>query len=498
MTRATRPGGEVRRRARRAAALGGLFALAPLLSVCGDSVTGPLTDSAVDAVVPGPQSIGAPTDTDIVVTFRQTVTPAQLLTAGNAVFGRWSGPVPGVWQLESDGTVARFSPSRSFMAGEWVTVRLPRGVAGGFEWGFWAASAPATMVFGSPDVRSARDFSEGRIRSYGAYAGDLNGDGWSDLMIPNEDANDFRVFLNDASGDYDSFTSYAIPSGNRPSTNEGVDLDNDGDTDLVIGNSRNQVLSVFLNQGDGSYLSGGSHDAGEQIRGVCVADFDVDGNADVITANRVGDGAGNVTLFIGNGTGGFESQTTFEAGVTGETACAVGDADLDGRPDVFIGGIGSGEIVVLINDGSGQLSIGSRTPAGGGPWMLASGDLNGDGMVDVVSANEAQGEVAVLFGDGRGGLGSPTTYTVGARPLAVDLGDIDGDGDLDVVTSNFEGVDWTVYENVGAGVLGNPNSYPASSAGSCATLHDRDNDGDLDMTGIDELDDLIYLFPNGG
>lgn len=467
-------------------------------TACGESMVEPLMPTSVDAVVPGPQSLGVPTDSDIVVTFRQTVTPTELQTAANAVFGRWSGPVSGAWQVESDGTVARFSPSRPFMPGEWVSVRLPREVAGGFEWGFWAASAPASMTFGSPDVRSAREFGESRVRSYGAYAGDLDGDGWGDLMIPNEDANDFRVFLNDGSGDYDAFTSYAIPSGDKPSTNEGVDLDNDGDTDLVIGNSRNQVVSVFLNQGDGTYLSGGSHDAGEQVRGVCVADFDVDGNPDVITANRIGDGDGNVTLLIGDGGGGFESLTTFEAGVTGETACAIGDANLDGRPDVFIGGIESMEIVVLLNDGIGGLTIGSRILAGGGPWMLASGDMNGDGVVDVVSANEAQDEVAVFFGDGRGGLDSPTTYAVGGRPLAVDLGDIDGDGDLDVVTSNFAGVNWTVYENVGGGVLGNPNNYPASAAGSCATLHDRDNDGDLDMTGIDELDDLIYLFPNGG
>lgn len=475
-----------------------VLASVQLLGACGDSTVEPVTPTTVDAVVPGPQSLAIPMDTDIVITFRQTITSAELQTAANAVFGRWSGPVAGAWQVESDGTVARFSPARAFMPGEWVSVRLPRGVGGGFEWGFWIASAPASMTFGSPAVRSAREFGEGRVRSYGAYAGDLDADGWSDLMIPNEDVNDFRVFLNDGSGDFDSFTSYAIPSGDKPSTNEGADLDNDGDTDLVIGNSRNQVLSVFLNQGDGSFVHAGSHDAGEQIRGVCVADFDVDGNVDVITANRIGDGDGNVTVFIGDGRGGFESATTFEAGVTGETACAIGDADLDGRPDAFIGGIGSGEIVVLLNDGTGQFSPGNRTLAGGGPWMLASGDLNGDGVVDVVSANEAQDEVAVLFGDGRGGLDSPATYAVGARPLAVDLGDIDGDGDLDVVTSNFEGVDWTVYENVGAGVLGNPVSYPASSAGSCATLHDRDNDGDLDMTGIDELDDLIYLFTNGG
>jgi len=42
----------------------------------------------------------------------------------------------------------------------------------------------------------------------------------------------------------------------------------------------------------------------------------------------------------------------------------------------------------------------------------------------------------------------------------------------------------------------NPRTLPAASAGSCAVLHDRDRDGDLDMTGIDELNDLIFIFDN--
>ncbi|HEU4929591.1 MAG TPA: FlgD immunoglobulin-like domain containing protein, partial [Candidatus Krumholzibacteria bacterium] len=31
---------------------------------------------------------------------------------------------------------------------------------------------------------------------------------------------------------------------------------------------------------------------------------------------------------------------------------------------------------------------------------------------------------------------------------------------------------------------------------SCATLHDRDNDGDMDITGLDEVDDWVYLYEN--
>jgi FlgD Ig-like domain len=63
------------------------------------------------------------------------------------------------------------------------------------------------------------------------------------------------------------------------------------------------------------------------------------------------------------------------------------------------------------------------------------------------------------------------------------------------VSSNYGSASWTLYENAG-GFFVNPRTLDASSAGSCATLHDRDNDGDLDLTGIDEIDDWVYLYEN--
>ena len=80
--------------------------------------------------------------------------------------------------------------------------------------------------------------------------------------------------------------------------------------------------------------------------------------------------------------------------------------------------------------------------------------------------------------------------------MAVDIGDVDGDGDLDAITSNISGKNLTLYENLGDGSFGNPRTLAASGAGSCAIIHDRDNDGDLDITGVDEIDDLIFLFEN--
>ena len=75
---------------------------------------------------------------------------------------------------------------------------------------------------------------------------------------------------------------------------------------------------------------------------------------------------------------------------------------------------------------------------------------------------------------------------------------VHGDGDLDVVSSNFGSRDWALFETRPGRTFAPRRLFPVAGGASCMTLHDRDDDGDLDMTGIDEVDDLIYLFDNTG
>ena len=318
-------------------------------------------------------------------------------------------------------------------------------------------------------------------------------------MIPNEITNDVRVLFNDGSGTYSGMTSYVIPNGARPSTNEGADFDGDGWIDLAVGNSAGSAMTVFRGVGGGAFVHTANYQGGQGIRGLCVLDLGGDGDMDVVTANRVGGGGtGDVSWFTNDGSGlfGQGQGQGLETGSDGETACAAGDVDGDGTLEVLIGAIHSREMVVLGDDGQGGLETLSRVPAGGGPWMVAGGDINGDGAVDVVSANFDDNSVSVILGDGAGTIALAATYPVGQRPIAVDLGDIDGDGDLDLVASNFGDGTWTILENDGAGRLGNPRILNAMSAGSCAVLVDIDGDGDLDMVGIDEIDDLVFVFLN--
>lgn len=457
------------------------------------------------SVSPASQATSASMEEPIEVVFNEAIDPATFTASNVMVFGRWSGVIPCTFEFLEGNTRIRFQPLRSFSAGEWVTVALSRHVGKadgttldkGYTWNFWTQTVPASLDLQPPPetlpIRRSGD-REGWIQSYGAYAGDLNLDGFTDFAVPNERTNDVRVFLNDGAGGYGAFTIHPIPGGARPSTNEGADFNLDGIIDFAVGNSANDQVTVFYGTGSGNLVDPTSFRVGSGVRGLSVLDLNGDGYMDIATANRDGS---NVSLLLNDSGTRFLPGGTLEGGgASAETAAAAADANNDGILDLFVGAYGSNEMVVFLGDGEGGLTYHTKVSAGGPSWMIAVGDVNGDGNVDVASANSDANNVAILLGDGHGNLMAPTTYNAGLFPLAVELGDLDGDGDLDLVTSNFRSSDWAVYENLGDGTFDNRRRLLASQAGSCAVLHDRDNNGTLDLTGIDELDDLLFLFTN--
>src|SRR5262245_61860200 len=80
--------------------------------------------------------------------------------------------------------------------------------------------------------------------------------------------------------------------------------------------------------------------------------------------------------------------------------------------------------------------------AGPLPFSVAIGDLNLDGRPDLAVANigysaENIGTVSVLLGNGDGTFGTTTSYVAGINPSSVAIGDVNGDGRPDLSVSNF-------------------------------------------------------------
>ena len=436
---------------------------------------------------------------DITWTLNGPVDPATVNDASVQVWGRWSGVMNGTLQLESGNTVIRFVPAGAFSAGEMVTATLTpaltsaSGVAlsNSYATPYWIAAMPAVQALSLQATLDIRFPGEGLIRSYGAYAGDLNNDGFPDLLIPNEDVHDVRRFMNDGAGGFSSFTVHPLPFGSKPSSNEGADFNGDGWTDFAVANINGNTVAVFLNDGTGDLLPAVLIPVGNGPRGLTLLDADSDGDQDIMTANRV---SGTLSLILNNGDGTFQPSTSFQGGVSNETSIAAADVNSDGIMDVYVGGYSSQNVAVLLGDGAGNFTVSTTVAAGGRPWMMAVGDVDLDGHVDVVACLSNTDRVAVIRNNGSGGLLPSSTFSCGPFSLAIDLGDLDGDGDLDIMSSSYSGGSFSVFRNQGNGTFGPGAVLPAVGAGSCAIFADIDGDEDMEVIGIDELADKLFFF----
>ena len=281
------------------------------------------------------------------------------------------------------------------------------------------------------------------------------------------------------------------------------DIDNDGYPDLLV-LGRDSANRLFHNQGDGTFytvVDSGLEGDDRSAPSCSMGDVNNDGLVDVTIANSVNHGSlvGCVIepfalnqhnqLFLNNGDGtftdvsaasGVESMGGLPPGAAGVTwATGMVDIDKDGDIDIVYGddqcayptvaenaevGIDRGFIHVLLNDGTGQFtdqpvivndfSVGS--------WMgLGFGDLNCDGHLDIfgsnfgdygfpsISVNIPPNAQATrwLLGNGDGTFvdsaanGEPTVFGWGNAVF-----DYDNDGDQDVVYHG--GLDFNYFPKV--------------------------------------------------
>lgn len=456
---------------------------------------------AVTAISPASQSLNTDPNHEIVVTFDQAMDPSTFTNENFMVFGRWSGPMTGTVSLSAGNTVVTFTPDTDFFYGEWITVMLSKFIQDGdgdpltygYQFNYWTKTLYGYMQLTTVQQINMKLPGETWIQCYGAYAGDIDNDGFSDLIVVNEFSEDIRIMINDGTGHYGSFSVHGLPDSTKPSTNEGADFNHDGEIDLVLGSTQGSEVSVLIGVGDGTFEPEVTYLADHGVRGLTVIDMDCDGYSDVVTANRVGN---NMAFFTNDGTGSFGSPEFMETGMNQETSTMAADFNNDGIMDLGVASYTGSQVMILLNDGLGNFTVAGTQSVSSNPWMITCGDVNGDGNCDLLSANAGGSNMSVTFGDGMGGLSSPIYYSTGSFPLAIDLGDLDGDGDLDMISSNYTGDDFTLYENSGNGFFINPITYETAAAGSCAIFHDRNNDGVMDLTLVDEIADIVILLEN--
>ena len=312
--------------------------------------------------------------------------------------------------------------------------------------------------------------------------GDVNGDGHLDVLLvrgrhwPLEN----RVLPGDGAGSFGP----PYPLGGTPDRSYSgvlVDLDGDGDLDVVVSNDDPDAKRTHFNDGTGRFTPGPTFGEGAwPTREVDVVDLNGDGFPDVVLANRFGPAGGPSYVCFGVSGGGFREEChPFSRGSA--TAISHGDFNGDGAPDLVVPHRDGGQGLVYLNDGRGNFH--ETRPFGPSDAAIRSarpGDLNGDGRLDLAVIDERTGP-AVLFAREDGTFTVPEPLgDAGARPYALALADLDRNGRTDVIVGYVEATP-EVWFNDGPGVF---NRIPFGDAGGAAygfAVADLDGDGLLDI-----------------
>jgi hypothetical protein len=329
-----------------------------------------------------------------------------------------------------------------------------------------------------------------------AGAGDVNGDGFADVVVGADNQETplglsvgrAYLYLGSASGfapiadwtadgesEADNFAESVAIAG---------DVDGDGYDDVLVGTggagldsaSRFGAAYLYLGSSTGlestatwSAVGGANNDFfGGEV--ASAGDVNGDGYADLLVgAAQTGDAVGTAYLYLGSPSGpGPTPDWTLDGpapnSVFGEAVSAAGDVDGDGFDDVLIGarledtaGANSGRIYLFTGSSSGLGSTPLWTADGEsvsdqfGISVASAGDTNSDGFDDlVVGAHYAttsvgdSGRAYLYLGSPTGPSTSPAWTFDGeqdadglGQPVA-GAGDVDGDGYDDVIVG-YEG-----------------------------------------------------------
>ena len=128
------------------------------------------------------------------------------------------------------------------------------------------------------------------------------------------------------------------------------------------------------------------------------------------------------------------------------------DLDGDGKRDLAVGNINSGNVSILRGRGDGSFVAAVNYDAGTNPYTVSIGFLNGGGTLDLAVANPQAGTASILTGNGDGTFSPKVTCAVGGAPVALAIGDFNGDGKAELALANGSSNTVSILLNISHGL----------------------------------------------
>ncbi|TAJ17059.1 MAG: VCBS repeat-containing protein [Planctomycetota bacterium] len=372
---------------------------------------------------------------------------------------------------------------------------------------------------------------------------DTNGDGALDIAVTRRVTKKVALYANTA-GNFES--AVLVNAGRQVELLASADMNGDGKPDFLASSKEpddpdEDRLTLLRKQPTGAAYAIDAHIAvAKGVVGIAPADYDSDGDVDVVVAGATFDEA---NVLFGNGDGDIELATGFALASEPRSVRAF-DLDGDGAPDLVLAhAAGEHAIAPLRNTGAGEFEALGAGYAIGAPCVDAHAlDLDGDAAIDFVAAR-ADGRIELVLGDGAGASPGRLALPAGNAPhlalldedalpdlvlehegkLVVHAGvaaggfdaqafhvqhaagvshitslDFDLDGRLDLFADAPAGLSVRWYTNLGAGQFAYAGEYFSEVAHTAIRSGDFDGDGrpDLLLVDADGGSDSSRLFLN--
>ncbi|WP_298417228.1 T9SS type A sorting domain-containing protein [uncultured Kordia sp.] len=332
------------------------------------------------------------------------------------------------------------------------------------------------------------------------YIGDVDNDGDLDIISNSRQYDNSIYWLENIDGQANFGARQIITTNTYDSTIHPVDIDNDGDLDVL--SITNSFLLLYENlDGQGSFsnyeIISNEIEDGSFVK---TADLDNDGDLDIISSSKDDKKIGLFEHLDGQGN--FGAQQTIA--ITEEINADLSIADMDGDGDLDILSVEwiQNRITWYENtDGQGDFSLAQFVNTDNTSGMaIAAVDFDNDNDLDILAASSTDDSVAWYENtDGQGGFGSQNILIAGTRSIgAIQVADLDNDNDLEIlfVSSWSDKVAW--YENLdNQGGFANQKIITTYADNAEALkIADIDGDGDMDAISASRFDNKIAWYEN--
>jgi hypothetical protein len=331
--------------------------------------------------------------------------------------------------------------------------------------------------------------------------GNLTSDKKPDIVTSSYYDGTVWVLINKGSGNFQVGGVYSTEWGAKSIAL--ADFNGDKKLDFVTGSEADQFMTVASGNGDGTFRDSAHYNesGGMWANDIAVADFNRDGNLDIVEA---GGGPGNgLSLMLGTSHGVPKAPTFINLGANQwaqVTFVRALDINGDSKPDIVCGGALGLQVLLGLGTGKFKPPVTYASSPSSYPVVGWLADLNGDNKLDIVATNN-DGTMSSLINNGKGIFGAANVFTsgTGAYPSGFVLGDFNGDGKTDIMIGDFQAANLKLLLGNGSGTFQAPLtlSSPVRPGGTIAVDFNKDGKLDLALVSNDYSGSLAIFLGNG-